>query len=198
MAPETQNIENNPMQSRMDPRPRDAQAARVRATRVRRHGPHGTAIGTMHKLLCDQRRTMQPGIGTQLVQNKPCDVFSRYSSTMEVGKIRQRPDGIAARLVVQHGRTNENPVEAAFSDDRFLPVLVGVHVAQEERENQVVGVLHPGMTENNCKHRPSSRLKGRASVPFYVRFSSRRLAGRRQERMQRRAPRAGRSLHPAS
>ena len=141
---------------------------------------------------------MQPDIGTQLVQNKPCDVFSRYGSTMEVGKIRQRPDGIAARLVVQHGRTNENPVEAAFSDDRFLPVLVGVHVAQEERENQVVGVLHPGMTENNCKHRPSSRLKGRASVPFYVRFSSRRLAGRRQERMQRRAPRAGRSLHPAS
>jgi hypothetical protein len=43
---------------------------------------------------------MQPGIGTQLVQNKPCDVFSRYGSTMEVGNIRQRPDGIAARLVV--------------------------------------------------------------------------------------------------
>src|SRR6185312_216397 len=87
---------------------------------------------------CDQRRTMQPDIGTQLVQDKPCDVFSRYGSTMEVGKIRERPDGIAARLVVQHGRANENPVEAAFPDDRFLPVLVGVHVAQEKRENHVV------------------------------------------------------------
>src|SRR6185369_10821405 len=119
------------MQSSMDPGRGALRPLASGAREVRRHGPHGTAIGTMHKLLspCDQWRTMQPDIGVQLVQDKPCDVFSRYGSTMEVGQLRQRPDGIAARLVVQHGRTNENPVEAACSDDRFLTVLVGVHVA---------------------------------------------------------------------
>ena len=50
---------------------------------------------------CDQRRTMQPGIGVQLVQNEGRNVFSRYRPTMEVGEIRQSADGAAAGLVVR-------------------------------------------------------------------------------------------------
>src|SRR4051794_16320779 len=81
---------------------------------------------------------MQPGIAAQLIQDERCDVFSRYRSAMEVGGIRERPDRVAARFVVQHRRTNKNPVEAAISDDRLLPILVDVYLLEEEREDHVV------------------------------------------------------------
>src|SRR5437660_1359310 len=86
----------------------------------------------------DQRRTMQPCIAAQLIQDEPCNVFSRYRSPMEVGEIRERADRAAAVLVVQNGRTNKNPIEAAVSDDRLLPVLVGVYLLQEKRKDHVV------------------------------------------------------------
>src|SRR6185503_15517216 len=87
---------------------------------------------------CDQRRTMQPGVGVQLVQNEGRNVFSRYGPTMEVGEIRESADRAAAGLVVQDGGTNQDPVEPAVSDDGLLPVLVGVHLRQEKRKDHVV------------------------------------------------------------
>ena len=57
---------------------------------------------------------------------------------MEAGEIREGADGVAARLVVEDGGSNENPIETAVPDDRLLPVLVGVYVAQEKRKDQIV------------------------------------------------------------
>jgi hypothetical protein len=98
-------------------------------------------IGATRKILAPQSvgvLTMQPGIVAQLFQDERRNVFSRYGSAMEVGELRERPHRFAVTLVVQDGRTNENPVEAAVSDDRFLPILVGVHLAQEKRMYQLV------------------------------------------------------------
>src|SRR5665213_2132863 len=41
-------------------------------------------------------------------------------------------------LIVKDGGTNEDPVESAVSYDRFLPVLVCVHLLQQKRKNHVV------------------------------------------------------------
>ena len=81
---------------------------------------------------------MQPGIASQLVEDKLRNVFSRYGSSVEVGEIRQRPDRVAAGLVIQDRWANDNPVEPAVSDDRFLSVLVSVHFAQQKWKDQVV------------------------------------------------------------
>src|SRR5689334_16637346 len=81
---------------------------------------------------------MQPGIGAQLVEDERRHVLSRNASAMEGGEIRQGPDWATAWLIGQDGGPNENPVEPAISDDGFLAVLVGVHLLQEKRKDQVV------------------------------------------------------------
>src|SRR4051812_44364587 len=103
---------------------------------------------------CDQRSTMQPGIGAQVIQDERRNVLPRYASSMVVGEIRERPDRAAAGLVVQDGGTDEDPVQPAVSDNRFLPILVGVNLLQQkwkdhivEEETAVSGTIagaHPG------------------------------------------------------
>ena len=63
------------------------------------------------------------------------NVHSRYGSAMEAREVRE------VRIVLLPGlllRTDGNPVELAISDDRFLAVLVRLHLAQEKRENQII------------------------------------------------------------
>lgn len=77
---------------------------------------------------------MKPGRGAHLVKDKLRNLLARYGSTTEAGEIRKRPDRGAAGPVVEDGRADEKPVEPAISDDRLLPVFVGVHFAQRQRE----------------------------------------------------------------
>lgn len=80
---------------------------------------------------------MDPGVTAHLVQDKARNICSRYGPAVEAGEIRERADFVAG-LIVEDGGTNEDPIEPATSDDGFLPVLVGVHLAQQKRENQIV------------------------------------------------------------
>jgi hypothetical protein len=96
---------------------------------VQRH--EGTSPG-------DQRGATQPDIGAQLIQDELGNVLSRYASAMEIGEILERFDRAATRLVVQDGGAKENPGKTALLDDRFLPILVGVDLPQEKREDHVI------------------------------------------------------------
>jgi len=57
---------------------------------------------------------------------------------MEIGEILECLDRAATRLVVQDGGANENPGKTALLDDRFLPILAGVDLPQEKREDHVI------------------------------------------------------------
>jgi len=81
---------------------------------------------------------MQPGIGPQLIQDERRNVCARYRAAPKLGEFLKRPDRVAAGLVIQDGGANENPVDAAVPDDRFLPVFVGIDLAQQKREYQSV------------------------------------------------------------
>jgi hypothetical protein len=96
---------------------------------VQRH--EGTSRG-------DQRGATQPDIGAQLIQDELGNVLSRYASAMEIGEILECLDRAATRLVVQDGGANENPGKTALLDDRFLPIIVGVDLPQEKREDHVI------------------------------------------------------------
>lgn len=57
---------------------------------------------------------------------------------METCKVCRRADVAGSGLVLQHSRPDDDPFEATGLYDRFLPVLVIVNSAQQERLDQPV------------------------------------------------------------
>ncbi len=67
-------------------------------------------------------------------------------------------------LIVEDGRADENPVEPAVSDDRLLTISAGEHLAQKQREDQLLE-QKPAVPDtvdgaNSCNANQARDLRG--------------------------------------